>query len=95
MNKLFEIRRTQDTRRVSFGKRRKTSKERESGEESANGAIYTSLGHRPGKQIGLFPEGLKARSIQTFCPFSIVRAFSPYEKGTLILGRRFACPRLI
>jgi hypothetical protein len=39
-------------------------------DESANGAIYTSLGIAPGKLIGLSPQGLKTRFIGPFPPFS-------------------------
>ncbi len=38
--------------------------------KSANGAIYTSLGHRPRKTDQLFRQGLKARTIKIFSVFS-------------------------
>jgi hypothetical protein len=38
--------------------------------ESANGALYSPQGIAPGKTIGLFPQGLKARSIEPCYPFS-------------------------
>ena len=68
-NKSFGIRGTQDSRRVSSEKRRKTSEEREMREKAPTARSYTSLGHRPRKPMGLFPQGLKARSIQPFVPF--------------------------
>jgi hypothetical protein len=43
--------------------------------------------------MGLFPQGLKARTIQVFILFLIVRAFSPYEKkGHLSWGDAALAP---
>ncbi len=63
--------------------------------ESANGAFYTSLGHRPRKIDGFIFERAESPFYSATLPLFIVRAFSPMKKGTPILGRRFACPRLV
>jgi hypothetical protein len=48
--------------------------------ESANRAIYTSLGHRPRKTDRFIPARAESPFYSAVLPLFIVRAFSPYEK---------------
>jgi len=92
-NESFGIRRTQDTRKVSSGKRRKMSEDREIRGKAPTARSYTSLGHRPRKTDGFIPARAESPLYAVVLPLFIVRAFSPCEKkGRLSWGDASLAP---
>jgi hypothetical protein len=62
-------------------------------EESANGAIYTSLGHRPRKTDQFILVRAESPFYSTVLPIFIVRAFSPYEERDTYPGATLRLPQ--
>jgi len=76
-----------------LGRRRKKAGRKRNPRESANGAIYTSLGHRPRKTDEFIPARAESPFYSAVLPLFIVRAFSPYErKGHLSWGDATLAP---
>jgi hypothetical protein len=75
------------------GREERCRKKEKSGGKSANGAIYTRLGHRPGKADRFIPTRAESPFYSAVLPLFIIRAFSPYEiKGHLSWGDAALAP---